>query len=122
MLQLSKEIASLVTNLPLEWGSSVYLRVDEERMDMMRALIVGPEGTPYQNGIFLFDILLPPGEWPARGLLFGVAGHRLPPLKCDLANDRVGHMQPSPASLNTSRTVRWGRPSQGSTPVTACLC
>jgi ubiquitin-protein ligase len=24
-----------------------------------KALIIGPEGTPYENGCFLFDILLP---------------------------------------------------------------
>ncbi|GAQ82844.1 ubiquitin conjugating enzyme family protein [Klebsormidium nitens] len=60
MLAISKEIGSLVTTLPLEWGSSVHLRVDEERMDLVKALIIGPGGTPYQNGAFLFDILLPP--------------------------------------------------------------
>jgi hypothetical protein len=60
MLAISKEIGSLVTTLPLEWGSSVHVRVDEERMDLVKALIIGPGGTPYQNGAFLFDILLPP--------------------------------------------------------------
>lgn len=28
-------------------------------MDVVKALIIGPEGTPYQNGVFAFDILLP---------------------------------------------------------------
>ncbi|KAH9319685.1 hypothetical protein KI387_021454, partial [Taxus chinensis] len=61
MLHIAKEIASLATNLPLEWESSVHVRVDAVRMDLLRALIVGPKGTPYQNGIFIFDIYLPPG-------------------------------------------------------------
>lgn len=62
MLHLSKEIASLATTLPLEWESSIHLCVDESRVDVLRAMIVGPQGTPYQNGLFLFDIFLPPGQ------------------------------------------------------------
>ncbi|GLJ19624.1 hypothetical protein SUGI_0355200 [Cryptomeria japonica] len=60
MLHIAKEIASLATNLPLEWESSIHVRVDPVRMDLLKALIVGPKGTPYQNGIFIFDIYLPP--------------------------------------------------------------
>ncbi|KAJ7530993.1 hypothetical protein O6H91_14G027500 [Diphasiastrum complanatum] len=59
-LHISKEIASLSTTLPLEWESSIHLCVDEERMDVLKALIIGPCGTPYQNGIFIFDMFLPP--------------------------------------------------------------
>lgn len=61
MIHLSKEIASLATSLPLEWESSIHLCVDEARVDVLRALIIGPQGTPYQNGLFFFDIFLPPG-------------------------------------------------------------
>lgn len=28
-------------------------------MDCIKAMIIGPEGTPYQNGCFIFDIFLP---------------------------------------------------------------
>lgn len=59
MLAIAKELASLATSLPLEWGSSIYLCVDEVRADVMKALIVGPHGTPYQNGMFIFDVFLP---------------------------------------------------------------
>jgi hypothetical protein len=62
MLHLSKEIALLATTLPLEWESSIHLCVDDQRLDVLRALIIGPHATPYQNGIFLFDIFLPPGK------------------------------------------------------------
>lgn len=37
----------LTTNLPVSWGSSIFLRVDETRVDIIKALITGPEGTPY---------------------------------------------------------------------------
>eukprot|EP00271_Cylindrocystis_brebissonii_P003413 TRINITY_DN14369_c0_g1_i2.p1 TRINITY_DN14369_c0_g1~~TRINITY_DN14369_c0_g1_i2.p1 ORF type:complete len:898 (-),score=124.65 TRINITY_DN14369_c0_g1_i2:521-3115(-) len=59
LLRIAREIASLSTTLPIEWGSMIALRVDNARMDVLKALVVGPEGTPYQNGLFFFDILLP---------------------------------------------------------------
>jgi len=51
-------LAVLSTNLPVNWNSSVFLRVDETRVDVIKALITGPEGTPYENGCYLFDIFL----------------------------------------------------------------
>jgi Ubiquitin-conjugating enzyme len=56
--------ASMQSSLPVFWDSSILLLVDEGRSDYMRALITGPEGTPYQDGLFVFDILLPP-RYPA---------------------------------------------------------
>ena len=32
---------------------------DETRVDCLKAMIIGPEGTPYENGCFIFDIFLP---------------------------------------------------------------
>ncbi|KAH9966032.1 hypothetical protein BC827DRAFT_1355112 [Russula dissimulans] len=49
-LAIAKELAVLTTNLPVAWDSSIFLRVDETRVDIIKALIIGPEGTPYQNG------------------------------------------------------------------------
>ncbi|KAE9448616.1 hypothetical protein C3L33_19487, partial [Rhododendron williamsianum] len=49
----------LQNNLP----DGVYVRVYEDRMDLLRAVIVGPYGTPYQDGLFFFDFHLPP-EYP----------------------------------------------------------
>lgn len=43
----SRKLAVLTTNLPVAWNSSVFLRVDETRVDVIKALITGPEGTPY---------------------------------------------------------------------------
>lgn len=45
--------------LPLSLGSSVWMVVNEDRMDWCKAMISGPSGTPYENGLFVFDILLP---------------------------------------------------------------
>ncbi|XP_058764510.1 probable ubiquitin-conjugating enzyme E2 23 [Vicia villosa] len=49
----------LQNNLPEE----IFVRVYEDRMDLLRAVIVGPFGTPYQDGLFFFDFHLPP-EYP----------------------------------------------------------
>lgn len=42
---------------------TIYVRVFEERMDLIRAAIIGAPGTPYHDGLFFFDIFLPP-EYP----------------------------------------------------------
>jgi hypothetical protein len=60
-LHLSKELASLSTSLP----PGIFLRVDESCNLAMKALIVGPIGTPYSQGIFEFDFLLP-SDYPLR--------------------------------------------------------
>ena len=58
--RVASEMSSLMSALPVEHGSAVFVRCDESRMDVLKALIVGPEGTPYANGCFEFDLLLPP--------------------------------------------------------------
>jgi ubiquitin-protein ligase len=71
MRRISKEIATITTSLPLNASSSILVRVDESRNDVLRAMITGPEGTPYENGCFVFDIFLPLAypEQPPKVLL-----------------------------------------------------
>eukprot|EP01034_Spumella_vulgaris_P025890 gene25890-32397_t len=57
LARVACEMSGLSSSLPVEMGSSIFVRCDESRMDVLKALIVGPEGTPYQNGLFEFDIL-----------------------------------------------------------------
>ncbi|KAJ0986102.1 hypothetical protein J5N97_004458 [Dioscorea zingiberensis] len=38
---------------------NIFVRVYEDRMDILRAVIVGPAGTPYHDGLFFFDISFP---------------------------------------------------------------
>ena len=33
-------------------------------MDLLRVAVVGPDNTPYHNGLFFFDIRLPP-DYPS---------------------------------------------------------
>ncbi|XP_022925845.1 probable ubiquitin-conjugating enzyme E2 24 [Cucurbita moschata] len=57
--KVQQEWSILKNNLP----ETVYVRVFEERMDLIRAVIIGAPGTPYHDGLFFFDIFLPP-EYP----------------------------------------------------------
>lgn len=57
--RIAGEVASLLSSLPLSWSSTILLRVDEDRYDFLRAVIFGPEDTPYDSGAFVFDIYLP---------------------------------------------------------------
>lgn len=44
-------------------ADAIFVRVFEDRMDLLRAVIIGASGTPYQDGLFFFDFYLPP-EYP----------------------------------------------------------
>ncbi|XP_057422752.1 probable ubiquitin-conjugating enzyme E2 23 [Lotus japonicus] len=57
--KVQQDWSILQNNLPEE----IYVRVYEDRMDLLRAVILGPYGTPYQDGLFFFDFHLPP-EYP----------------------------------------------------------
>jgi hypothetical protein len=59
LMRVSAEMSNL-PDLALSWGSSVFVRNDEAAMDVMRAYMTGPAGTPYENGWLGFDIKLPP--------------------------------------------------------------
>jgi len=58
-MRLVMEINTLSTSLPICKESSIFVRTDEERLDVIKALIIGPQDTPYAGGCFEFDIFLP---------------------------------------------------------------
>jgi len=59
-VRLAKELAGLSTLLPLSGSSSVFVRVHPAKQQLWRALITGPDGTPYGGGCFVFDVYFPP--------------------------------------------------------------
>lgn len=65
--RMFQELSAYKTGLPVEYGSSIFVRAVEERLDLLRALILGPDDTPYANGCFVFDIHLKnyPAEPPS---------------------------------------------------------
>ena len=81
---VQKEWKVLRDSLP----GGVYVRVYEERLDLMRAAIVGPSGTAYADGVFVFDLFLP-ADYPATPpeVYFHAYGMRLNPNLYD--NGRV---------------------------------
>lgn len=56
---IAKELGGLRGSLPSSWHGSIFLRVDESRLDVLKACIVGPKGSPYEDGLFMFDIFMP---------------------------------------------------------------
>jgi len=68
LVRISKEISVLSTSLPHSEHSSVFFRVDEKRMDVLKILITGPVDTPYENGCFCFDAFLP-ANYPQKSPL-----------------------------------------------------
>jgi baculoviral IAP repeat-containing protein 6 len=51
-----KDLKTLSSDLPTSWQSSVMVRYDKKRPYMLKAVIIGPDDTPYEDGIFVFDI------------------------------------------------------------------
>ncbi|OCF32415.1 hypothetical protein I316_05840 [Kwoniella heveanensis BCC8398] len=58
--RLKKEHRALMTSLP----DNIIVRTYEDRTDLMRVLIIGPEGTPYTDAPFVFDVYLNPTRFP----------------------------------------------------------
>ncbi|KAL2331433.1 hypothetical protein Fmac_019014 [Flemingia macrophylla] len=61
--KIQEEWKILQKDLP----DSIFVRVYESRMDLLRAVIIGAEGTPYHDGLFFFDVFFPssyPGAPP----------------------------------------------------------
>ncbi|KAI9080442.1 hypothetical protein K1719_037556 [Acacia pycnantha] len=58
--KIQEEWKILEENLP----ETIFVRVCESRMELLRAVIVGPAGTPYHDGLFFFDCLFP-SSYPA---------------------------------------------------------
>ncbi|GJM94911.1 hypothetical protein PR202_ga11595 [Eleusine coracana subsp. coracana] len=53
--RVQKEWKILENSLP----DTIYVRAFEDRMDLLRVAMVGATGTPYQDGLFFFDLHLP---------------------------------------------------------------
>ncbi|KAL3631419.1 Ubiquitin-conjugating enzyme E2, catalytic domain ues [Castilleja foliolosa] len=53
--RIQEEWKILEKDLPDE----IFVRVYEGRMDLLRAVIIGAEGTPYHDGLFFFDVFFP---------------------------------------------------------------
>ncbi|KAF6265753.1 ubiquitin elongating factor core-domain-containing protein [Scenedesmus sp. NREL 46B-D3] len=61
--RLGRELRDLrgKTSLPVAAAAACFVWQDEERPDKVRCVISGPQDTPYEGGLFVFDVYFPPG-------------------------------------------------------------
>lgn len=59
LMRILSEISSFKTGLPLNWESSIWVRVPKDNINLFSFLISGPKDTPYENGLFEFHAYLP---------------------------------------------------------------
>ncbi|KAL5232471.1 hypothetical protein ABZP36_031247 [Zizania latifolia] len=94
-----KKIQQEWTILQNDLPDGIHVRVYEERMDLLRACIVGAAGTPYHDNLFFFDVFFPP-DYPHEPPHFDKfvkehftchARHILDSCEAYLAGDLVGH-------------------------------
>ena len=57
--KLTKELATYNNALPMNVNSSIYIRYNSSNLQNMKALIIGPKDTPYENGCYIFDLFIP---------------------------------------------------------------
>lgn len=82
-VRLAQEIADLTASLPIDSYNAIFVRSDENRLDLMKSIIAGAEGTPYANGLFEYHVYLPP-EYPSS------------PPKCNLETTGSGDIRFNP--------------------------
>ncbi|PHU20262.1 putative ubiquitin-conjugating enzyme E2 25 [Capsicum chinense] len=49
----------MLKSYSLSLSDIIYVRVCEAKKDLLRAVIIEPQGTPYHDGLFVFDVLVP---------------------------------------------------------------
>lgn len=77
----------------------MWVRGFEDRIDLLSVMIAGPSRTPYEGGLFVFDVQLG-GEYP-----------RAPPL-ChyhSYCSDRLNPNLYEDGKVPPPRTIRWPR-------------
>lgn len=59
LMRIVSEISSFKSGLPLNWESSIWMRVPKNKMNLFTFIISGPKDTPYENGLFEFHACFP---------------------------------------------------------------
>lgn len=76
LMRILSEISSFKTGLPLNWESTIWVRVPKDNINLFSFLISGPKDTPYENGLFEFHTYFPE-DYPNRepSVLFHTTGN-----------------------------------------------
>ena len=64
-MRIVSEISSFKSGLPLNWESSIWMRVPKNKMNLFTFIISGPKDTPYENGLFEFHACFP-SDYPNK--------------------------------------------------------
>lgn len=59
LMRILSEISSFKSGLPLNWESTIWVRIPKDSFNLFSFLISGPKDTPYENGLFEFHAYLP---------------------------------------------------------------
>ena len=59
VMRVLSEISSFKSGLPLNWESSIWVRVSKTNFNIFSFIISGPKDTPYENGLFEFHAYFP---------------------------------------------------------------
>ena len=57
--KITEEITNFRKNLPLNWGSSIFVRISTKALNLFNFWITGPKDTPYENGLFEYHASYP---------------------------------------------------------------
>lgn len=99
MKKLISELTMLSTALP----EGIYVRHGESRLDAMKVLMVGPVGTPYEGGLFEFDLFCPENYPVVAPLVnFKTTGGGRVRFNPNLYEDGKGELDAYPAALEIS--------------------
>jgi ubiquitin-protein ligase len=56
--RLAREFTSLIKSLPIFYQSSIFVRIDETNNRLIKVLITGPNDSPYDSGIYIFNVYI----------------------------------------------------------------
>lgn len=59
LVRVISELSSLKNSLPLNYDSTIWMRVPKKDMNIFTFMISGPKDTPYENGLFFFNGCFP---------------------------------------------------------------
>jgi ubiquitin-protein ligase len=59
IVRIMSELSSLKKDLPINWDSSVIMRIIPSNTNLLSFIITGPKDTPYHNGLFEFHAYFP---------------------------------------------------------------
>lgn len=59
LVRILSEISSFKSALPLNWDSTIWVRIPKNNYNIFTFLISGPKDSPYENGLFEFHAYFP---------------------------------------------------------------